>query len=50
MEEKFSPLFDGIPLRAKLAVSITNAAEQIELNHRRPDFEGQLTAIINSGK
>jgi hypothetical protein len=42
MEEKFSPLFDGIPLRAQLAVSITNAGEQVELNHHAPDFERRL--------
>lgn len=50
MEEKFSPLFDDIPLRAKLAVSITNAAEQIELDHRKPSFVDELTTIINAGK
>jgi hypothetical protein len=42
MEEKFSPLFDGIPLRAQLAVSFTNASKQIEIDHRRSDFEQTL--------
>ena len=42
MEEKFSPLFDGIPLRAQLSVSLTNAGDQIELDHRKPDFERRL--------
>ena len=42
MEEKFSPLFDNIPLRAQLAVSITNAGDQVELNHHAPDFEQRL--------
>lgn len=50
MEEKFSSLFDGIPLRAKLAVSITNASEQRKLDHRSEGFEKELTAIIRSGK
>lgn len=42
MEERFSEMFDGIPLRAKLAVSISNAAEQKELNHKAEDFESTL--------
>lgn len=42
MEERFSPLFGGIPLRAQLAVSYSNAAEQIELNHNHKDFEQRL--------
>jgi len=33
MEQRFSPYFDGIPLRAKLSVSITNAAEAKVINH-----------------
>jgi hypothetical protein len=33
MEGRFSPMFDGIPLRAKLALSITNAAEAEVINH-----------------
>jgi hypothetical protein len=37
MEERFSPLFDNIPLRAKLSVSITNAAAAVELEHKLPD-------------
>jgi hypothetical protein len=50
MEEKFSPLFDGIPLRAQLAVSLTNAGEQHELDHRKPDFERNLIKWIREGK
>ena len=50
MEEKFSSLFDGIPLRAKLTVSLTNAAEQKKLDHRKPGFEEQLREIITEGK
>src|SRR5262249_33103408 len=53
MEERFSPLIEDIPLRAKLAVSITNAAEQKELDHRpnsNPNFEKELIAIIREGK
>lgn len=51
MEERFSPLFDGIPLRAQLAVSLTNAADQIEINHRLIDFEERLTnEFIKVGK
>jgi 3'-5' exonuclease len=42
MEERFSPLFDGMPLRAQLAVSFTNAGEQKELDHKKPDFEEKL--------
>jgi hypothetical protein len=37
MEERFSPLFDNIPLRAKLSVSTTNAAAAVELEHKNPD-------------
>jgi hypothetical protein len=33
MEERFSPMFDGIPLRAKMSLSITNAAEAMVINH-----------------
>lgn len=50
MEEKFSPLFDGIPLRAQLAVSITNASDQIEINHRLPDFEEKINEFITAGR
>jgi hypothetical protein len=32
-EEQFSPFFDDIPIRAKLAISITNMAELKEINH-----------------
>jgi hypothetical protein len=32
-EGMFSPFFDGIPLRAKLSLSITNAAEAKTINH-----------------
>ena len=42
MEERFSPLFDGIPLRAQLAVSLTTAGDQVEIDHRKPDFERKL--------
>lgn len=50
MEGRFSHLFDGIPLRAKLAVSISNAAEQEELDHRKDDFEERLIYYIEKGK
>jgi hypothetical protein len=50
MEQKFSPLFDGIPLRAKLVVSITNASDYIKLDHRKPEFVKELIAIIKKGK
>jgi hypothetical protein len=50
MEGKFSSYFDGIPLRAKLAVSITNAAEQEEIDHRKDDFEDRLIAYIEKGR
>ena len=33
MEGRFSHMFGGIPLRAKLKVSVTNAADATELNH-----------------
>lgn len=51
MEEKFSDKFNGIPLRAKLSVSITNAAEAVELNHRSKTFEAELVEqYIKPGK
>ncbi len=42
MEGRFSDRFDGIPLKAKLAVSITTAAEQVELDHLSNDFYTRL--------
>lgn len=50
MEERFSDHFDGIPLRAKLAISITNAAEQEEINHHAHDFESNLFQYIRAGQ
>jgi hypothetical protein len=51
MEGKFSKCFDGIPLRAKLSVSVTNATEAIELDHKKPEeFITELTRIINKGR
>jgi len=46
MEQRFSPYFDGIPLRAKLSVSITNAAEAKVINHyhmTEDEWESQIT-------
>jgi hypothetical protein len=45
MEGRFSPFFGGIPLRAKLSVSITNAAEARVVNHyhmTREDWESRI--------
>lgn len=51
MEERFSKKFGGIPLRAKFAVSYTNAGEQKELNHHAEDFEQMLIRdYINEGR
>jgi RNase_H superfamily len=50
MEQKFSNLFDDIPLRAKLAVSISNAAAQEEIDHRKENFEERLITYIREGK
>lgn len=51
MEERFSKKFGGIPLRAKLSVSYTNAGEQKELNHHADDFEQTLIRdYINEGR
>jgi len=58
MEQKFSNKFtwkdeEGehkISLRAKLAVSITNAADQKEISHNKPGFEEALLAMIAEGK
>lgn len=50
MEERFSPLFKGIPLRAKLSISIDNAAKTEEINHHASNFESRLTAMIEKGK
>jgi hypothetical protein len=51
MEERFSDMVGGIPLRAKAAFSITNAAEQEEISHKREDFEQVLLEkYIRHGK
>jgi hypothetical protein len=51
MEERFSPLFRDIPLRAKLYVSVTNAAEVVEIKHHdKGEFERELITIIKLGK
>jgi hypothetical protein len=50
MEEKFSDRFDNIPLRVKCYFSVTNASEQKELDHRKPDFDEKLIAIIKEGR
>jgi hypothetical protein len=51
MEERFSDMVGGIPLRAKAAFSITNAAEQEEISHKREDFEQVLLEkYIKHGK
>jgi hypothetical protein len=50
MEGKFSKLFDNIPLRAKLSVSVTNAAEAEELDHNKTDFLAKLEKIIWKAK
>jgi len=44
MEDRFSDKFGDIPLRAKLAVSITTAAEQVELDHLADNF---ITRLVN---
>jgi hypothetical protein len=50
MEERFSKLFD-MPLRAKLYVSLTNAAEVEEIDHQEiGSFEDKLITVINHGK
>jgi hypothetical protein len=41
-EEQFSPLFDNIPLRAKLYLSVTNAAEAKEIKHH-----GDYKSVFN---
>ena len=57
MEGRFQSRFawnkedKGIELRAKLAVSLTTAADQIELNHRADDFKTRLVReYIEPGK
>ena len=51
MEQRFSPLFNDIPLRAKLYVSLTNAAEMKEIkHHNKREFERELITVIKSGK
>jgi hypothetical protein len=51
MEERFSDKVGGIPLRAKIAFSITNAAKQEEMDHRAEDFEEKLLEkYIYAGK
>jgi hypothetical protein len=51
MEDRFSRKVGGIPLRAKAAFSITNAAEQEEVSHKRKDFEEYiLDKYIYGGK
>ena len=45
MEGRFSPYFDGIPLRAKLSVSITTAADAKTINHyhmTRAEWESMI--------
>jgi len=51
MEEKYSPLFGlstepGRGLRTKLSLSLTNAADVIELDHRQKDFDERIANII----
>lgn len=46
MEGRFSKLFNGIPLRAKMSMSITNAAEAKVLNHYQMKRGDWLKAII----
>jgi hypothetical protein len=51
MEDRFSEKVGDIPLRAKIAFSITNAAEQVELDHRSKDFEKEVyEKYIEPGK
>jgi hypothetical protein len=48
MEGRFSPYFDGIPLRAKLSVSITTAAEAKVINHYHITKEEWESKIIKN--
>ena len=42
MTTRFASKFEGMPMRTKTYFSITNAAEHIELDHRKEDFEERL--------
>jgi hypothetical protein len=56
MEGRFSNKFKwkgdkvGIPLKAKLYISIDNAGNQIEVNHRKSDFDAIITEYIRKGR
>lgn len=51
MTDRFSDKVGGIPLRAKIAFSITNAAAAVELDHRKENFQGELVRkYIEPGK
>jgi hypothetical protein len=52
-EERFSPILNNIPLRAKLSLSITNAAEAIEINHHKlgwKEWAKQIREFIIKGR
>jgi 3'-5' exonuclease len=52
-EGRFSYLFDNIPLRAKLSLSVTNAAKAEELNHyklSKEEFNQKILEYIERAK
>jgi hypothetical protein len=53
MEGRFSAYFNGIPLRAKLSVSTTNAADAKVINHyhlSKEDWEQKIYEYIEAGR
>lgn len=46
MTTRLSPLFDGIPLRAKLALSVTNEADQTKFDLTKPEDQEKLKTFI----
>lgn len=49
-EQRFSHMFDNIPLRAKLSLSVTNTAEAEYIDHRKKGWEDRVLAYVNKAR